>query len=169
MAYFRMPDMQKALAEIQSLVTEEPNNPYFLEMQGQIYVEMGRIADGIEPYRRAVKLLPDAPQIRVAFAAALFAAGDPKMVAQAQAELEHALRQDRDDWFAWYLMAEIYDRQGQGGKARLATAERFFAMANYAQALRFAYLAQQQLVKGSTDWQRASDIVMVAQTQTAGR
>jgi predicted Zn-dependent protease len=169
MAYFRMPDMQKALAEIQSLVTEEPNNPYFLEMQGQIFVEMGRVAEGVEPYRKAVKALPDAPQIRVAFAAALYATNDPKNVAQAQAELEHALRQDKDDWFAWYLMAEIYDRQGQGGKARLATAERFFAMANYQQAMRFAYLAQQQLVKGSTDWQRASDIVMVAQTQTANR
>jgi predicted Zn-dependent protease len=167
MAYFRMPDMQKAFAEIQSLIAEEPNNPYFLEMQGQIFVEMGRVADGVDPYRRAVKALPDAPQIRVAFAAALYATNDPKMVAQAQAELEHALRQDKEDWFAWYLMAEIYDRQGQGGKARLATAERFFAMSNYAQALRFAYLAQQQLVKGSTDWQRASDIVMVAQTQTA--
>jgi predicted Zn-dependent protease len=169
MAYFRMPDMPKALAEIQSLVAEEPNNPYFQEMMGQIYVEMGRIADGVEPYRKAVKLLPDAPQIRVAFAAALFATGDPKLITQAQVELEHALRQDKEDWFAWYVLAEIYERHGQGGKARLATAERFFAMSNYAEALRFAYLAQQQLVKGSTDWQRASDIVMVAQTQQERR
>jgi predicted Zn-dependent protease len=169
MAYFRMPDMQKALAEIQSLVAEEPNNPYFLEMMGQIYVEMGRVAEGIEPYRKAVKLLPDAPQIRVALAAAMLGTEDPKLTAQAQAELETALRRDKDDWFAWYELAEAYSRQGLHGKAQLATAERYFALARYPEAMRFAYLAQQKLLRGSTDWQRASDIVMVAQTQTAER
>jgi predicted Zn-dependent protease len=169
MAYFRMPDMQKALAEIQGLVADEPNNPYFLEMMGQIYVEMGRVTEGIEPYRKAVKLLPRAPQIRVALAAAMLATEDPKLTAQAQVELETALRQDREDWFGWYELAEAYARQGQDGKAQLATAERYFAMTNYPEALRFAYLAQQKLLRGSTDWQRASDIVLVAQTQTADR
>jgi predicted Zn-dependent protease len=169
MAYFRMPDMQKALTEIQSLLAEEPNNPYFLEMYGQINVEMGRVREGVEPYSKAVKLLPDAPQIRVALAAAMNATGDPKMIAQAQVELEKALRQDNEDWFAWYLLAEIYDHNGQAGKARLATAERYFALARYPEAMRFAYLAQQQLLRGSTDWQRASDILLVAQTQSTDR
>src|SRR4029078_4014797 len=43
MAYFREPDMAKPLNEIQSLVRDEPNNPYFLEMYGQIKVEMGKV------------------------------------------------------------------------------------------------------------------------------
>lgn len=169
MAYFRMPDMQKALAEIEGLVADEPNNPYFLEMLGQINVEMNHVAEGIEPYRKAVKLLPDAPQIRVALAAAMLATEDAKLTAQAKVELETALRQDKDDAYAWYLLAQAHERQGLTGKAKLATAERFFALANYREAMRFAYLAQQQLLRGSTDWQRASDILLVAQTQTADR
>jgi predicted Zn-dependent protease len=169
MAYFRMPDMQKALIEIQSLLAEEPNNPYFLEMFAQINVEMGRVREGIEPYRKAVRILPDASQIRVALAAAMLGTEDPAMTAQAQVELERALREDSDDPFAWYELAEAYSRQGLQGKAQLATAERYFAMAAYPEATRFAYLAQQKLIRGSTDWQRASDILLVAQTQSTDR
>jgi len=166
MAYFRQPDMQKALAEISSLVAEEPNNPYFLEMLGQIQVAMGHVPDGIEPYRKAVRILPDAPQIRVALAAAMLGTEDPRLTAQARVELETALRQDNDDAFAWYELAQAYEHLGLHGKAELATAERYFTLASYPQAMQFAYLAQQQLLRGSTDWQRASDIFLVAQTQT---
>jgi len=169
MAYFRMPDMNKALAEINSLVAEEPNNPYFLEMLGQIRVTMGRVAEGIEPYRKAVHIMPDAPQIRVALAAAMLGTEDPRLTAQAQVELETALRQENDDSYAWYELAEAYSRLGLQGKAQLATAERYFTLGAYPLAMQFAYRAQQQLLRGSTDWQRASDILVVAQTQTQDR
>ena len=42
MAYLRKPDLQKALAEINSLIKDEPNNPYFYEVRGQIYVSMAK-------------------------------------------------------------------------------------------------------------------------------
>ena len=167
MAYFRRPDMEKAQAEIDSLVRDEPNNPYFLEMQGQILVARGKVAEGIIPYRHAVHVLPDAPQIRVALAAAMIGTEDLHVAAQAQVELETALRQDDDDAFAWYELAQAFELQGMHGKAQLATAERYFKLEDYKQAMRFAYLAQQQLLRGSTDWQRAADIMTVAQTQTA--
>jgi predicted Zn-dependent protease len=165
MAYFRMPDMEKAQAEIDGLVRDEPNNPYFLEMQGQILVARGKVIEGIEPYRRAVHILPDAPQIRVALAAAMLGTENPSLAAQAQVELQTALRQDDDDAFAWYKLAQAYALQGQEGKAQLATAEQHIKLEDYKGAMRFAYLAQQKLLRGSTDWQRASDIILVSQTQ----
>ncbi len=169
MAYFRMPDMEKAIAEAQSLVNDEPNNPYFLELLGQLQVARGHVMEGIEPYRKAVHLLPDAPQIRVALAAAMLGTEDPRLSAQAEAELKIVLQQDNEDGFAWYELAEAYSRQGQEGKAELATAERYFVLADYPQAQRFAYFAQQKLMRGSTDWQRASDILLVAQSQQPER
>lgn len=165
MAYFRKPDMDKAQAEIDSLVRDEPNNPYFLEMQGQILVARGKVAEGIIPYRHAVHAMPDAPQIRVALAAAMIGTEDRAVAAQAQAELQTALQQDDDDAFAWYELAAAFELQGLHGKAQLATAERYFKLEDYKNALHFAYLAQQQLVRGSTDWQRANDILGIAQTQ----
>jgi predicted Zn-dependent protease len=169
MAYFRTPDMQKALGEIQSLLAEEPDNPYFLEMYGQINVEMGKVEEGIAPYRRAVEILPDAPLIRVALGAALLGTENPKYTNEAAQQLQTAISQDSDEPLGWYELALAYGRLGQKGKAELATAERYFIVDAFPQAMQFAVRAQRQLQQGSTDWQRATDILTIAQTQQADR
>jgi predicted Zn-dependent protease len=56
---------------------------------------------------------------------------------------------------------------GQTGRAELATAERYFALYAFPQAIQFAGRSQRQLPPGSTDWQRASDIIAIAQSQMA--
>ena len=165
MAYFEEPNMKMALGEIEGLLKDEPDNPYFLEMYGQINVEMGKVNEGIEPYRRAVQILPDAPLIRIALAAALLGSENPKYTAEAAQELQTALSQDYDESFGWYELAQAYGRLGQTGKAELATAERYFAIDAFPQAMQFAGRAQRQLQPGSTDWQRATDILAIAQTQ----
>ena len=165
MAYFKTPDMKMALGEIESLLKDEPDNPYFLEMYGQIKVEMGKVNEGIEPYRHAVQILPDAPLIRVALAAALIGTENPSYTAEAVQNLQTALSQEQDDWFAWHELAEAYGRQKQTGKAELATAESYFVIDAYPQAVQFAVRAQRQLQPGTTDWQRAQDIFSIAQTQ----
>jgi predicted Zn-dependent protease len=169
MAYFRTPDMAKALGEIQSLLADEPDNPYFLEMYGQINVEMGKVEEGIAPYRRAVEILPDAPLIRVALGAALLGTENPKYTKEAAEQLQTAIGQDSDEPLGWYELALAYGRLGQKGKAELATAERYFIVEAFPQAMQFAVRAQRQLQQGSTDWQRATDILTIAQTQQADR
>lgn len=167
MAYLHLPDMAKAFGEVNSLLAEEPNNPYFLEMLGQINVEMGKVKDGIEPYRKAVLLLPDSALLRISLAAAMIATEDPVMTVSAERELEHALREESDNSYAWYELAQAYGRMGLVGKADLATAERFFSVGSYTQAQQFAGRAQRGLPAGSTDWQRANDIMAIAQSQRA--
>ena len=62
-------------------------------------------------------------------------------------------------------MALAYGRLGQKGKAELATAERYFIVEAFPQAMQFAVRAQRELQQGSTDWQRAQDIFSISQTQ----
>lgn len=167
MAYFRQPEMQKALAEMESLLKEEPENPYFLEMYGQINVEMGKVEEGIKPYSEAVKILPDAPLLRVALGAAMLGTENPRYTDQAVKELQTSLDYERDNAFAWYELAQAHARLGQTSRADLATAERYFALYAFPQAIQFAGRAQRQLPPGSTDWQRASDIIAIATSQQA--
>jgi predicted Zn-dependent protease len=169
MAYFRWPDMDRAMREIESLLAEEPDNPYFLEMYGQINVERGRIAEGIPAYARAVELMPDAPQIRSAYGSALLASGVEENVDRARIELEAALQQENDLAFAWYELAKAYNMLGMQGEAQLATAERYFSAGAYHEAVTFAYRAQQRLESGTRDWQRANDIMAIAQAQVASQ
>jgi predicted Zn-dependent protease len=64
---------------------------------------------------------------------------------------------------AWRLLAEAYDKVGEDGLARLATAEYNFNIGDKRQARVFAMRAREMLTKGTPEWRRATDIVLVAE------
>lgn len=165
MVYMRMPDLPKALAEINSLIKDEPKNPYFYEVLGQIYVSMSQPTKGITPYQTSVDLLPDAPELRVSLAAAQIATERKPVEKAAIDNLKIALQQDNDQPFAWYEMAQAYSDLDNEPMANLATAERYYVFGAMQPAAVFAGRARQKLAKGSPDWERANDIIAVAATQ----
>ncbi|MEJ0043489.1 MAG: M48 family metalloprotease [Rhizomicrobium sp.] len=129
MAYSRKPDLPKALDEINSLIKDEPNNPYFYEVLGQIYVSMAKPELGVVAYQKSVDLMPNAPQLRVALGAAQLATERPALAKPALENLKVALQQEDDDPFAWYEAAQAYSQMGNEPMADLATAERYYSMA----------------------------------------
>jgi predicted Zn-dependent protease len=169
MAYFREPDLQKALDETNSLIAEEPNNPYFREVLGQIYVDMSQPEKGIPAYQKSVDLMPDAPLLRISLAQAQLATEDPKLVKTALDNLKIALQQEDDNDFGWYEAAEAYSRLGNEPMADLSTAERYFADEQMKPAGMFAMRAAHGLTKGSSDWQRASDIAAAASADNSDK
>ncbi len=76
-AYFRVAEVAAALDELQSLIDEAPVDPFFHELRGQILFESGRIAEAIGPNRTAVRLLPNAPLLRLALGQVLVASEQP--------------------------------------------------------------------------------------------
>ncbi len=160
MAYMRKPELKSALAEVDSLIKDEPENPYFHEMLGQIYVEMSQPQRGVPPYQKAVDLLPDAPELRVALAAAQLATERKELTQAAIDNLKIALQQNNEDPFAWYEAAQGYSALGNQPMADLATAERYYA-AGDARAIVFATRAERSLEQGTAEWQRANDIVAI--------
>jgi predicted Zn-dependent protease len=163
MAYFRKPDLPEALAETNSLVKEEPKNPYFWEMLGQIYVDMAQPEKGVGPYQKSVDLLPDAPLLRISLAASQLATEKPALAPLALQNLKVALQQESDNAFGWYEAAQAYSAMGNQPMADLSTAERYFNDGAMSGAAHFAAIAARKLPKGSTDWQRANDILSVAE------
>jgi predicted Zn-dependent protease len=168
-AYFRQPDLPKALEECNTLIKMEPKNPYFWELLGQIYVDMSRPANGVPPYQKSVDLLPDAPLLRVSLAAAQLATEKTALAKPALDNLKIALRQENDNSFAWFEAAQAYSELGDEPMANLSTAERYYNSGAMASAAHFAMLAQHKLPQGSPDWQRASDIMAVAGPETQKR
>ncbi len=160
MAYMREPALANALAEINSLIKDEPNNPYFHEVLGQIYVMMSKPEQGIGPYQKAVNIVPDAPELRVALAAAQLATDRRELAQPAIDNLKAGLLLDDEDVFSWYELAQAYSLIGNKPMADLATAERYYNSGD-PKALVFAQRAQVELDKGSPEWQRASDIVAI--------
>jgi predicted Zn-dependent protease len=164
-AYYRTPDFENALSEIRSLIAEEPNNAFFHELEGQIITESGDPRGGIGPYQRSVELAPDEPLLRTGLAGAMLSTEDDSLAKAARDHLVRAVRDDPTNALAWHYLAQAYERLGEHSMANLSIAERAFAIHDYGSAMMFATRAATGLKAGSSERQRASDILQIAQTQ----
>ncbi len=154
--------VDKSLAETQALIAAQPDNPYFLELEGQVLLESGRPAEAIAPLRRATALTNNQPLIAATFGHALIATEDRSNYAEAQTVLKAAVARDRFNPFAWYQLGVIYAAEGDMPRARLASAEQQSMTGRFGEALRSAQAAEAGLEKGSPDWIRAQDIELQA-------
>lgn len=161
-AYYQLKEPDRALKLIDALLQEQPDNPYLWELKGQVLFEFGRAAEAEQPQRRSVELKPDAPLLRVNLGQTLIALDDKAKVEEGVGELKKALTQEDDNAVAWRLLAAAYDRQGQDGLARLATAEYNYNVGDMRQARVFAMRAREMLDRSTPQWRRATDIVLAS-------
>ncbi len=166
-ANYRAADLHNALREIESLIAEEPKNPYFYELKGQMLYESGKGGQAIAPLRKAVALKPSAPLLEVALGQALIEKDTPDSVEEAIKHLKSALRKENTNGFAWYQLSQGYDRKKQPALARYAIAEQAFAVHDYQRARSFAVRAQDGLAQYPAQHRRANDIIVIADTQLA--
>ena len=156
---------QKALAEASALVNTSTDDPYFLELYGQILLESGQPADAVEPLRKAVKLTGNQPLIAAIFGHALIATEDRNNLAEATKVLKAAVTKDNQNPFAWYQLGVVYEQQGDRPRAALASAERYLMEGTPQFALPNAQEAMAGLPEYSPDWIRAQDINLVAEAR----
>ncbi len=161
-AWHRSAYIDQATAEADALLRTKPNDPYFLELKGQILLESGKNTEAIPILRQAVKGAPNEPLIATLLGHALVSTDDPKDLAEAKPLLKTALARDRENPFAWYQLGVIYDREGDEPRAALAAAERFNLEGQSKDAAANARLALAGLPRGTPDWLRADDIAMVS-------
>jgi predicted Zn-dependent protease len=157
----------KANAEADALLANDPHDPFFLELKGQILLEGGKPKEAIPPLREAVERSGDAPMIAAMLGHALVSTEDPKNFAEAKQILKVAVNRDNEDPFAWYQLGIIYDREGDVARASLATAERSNLEGNPRLALASAQTAMKGIPPGSPDYLRAQDIAMVSKAELA--
>ncbi|HEX2763618.1 MAG TPA: M48 family metalloprotease [Allosphingosinicella sp.] len=155
----------RALAETDALLAAEPNDPYFLELKGQILLESGRPMEALESLRQAVRYAPDQPLIASLLGHALIATEKKENFEEAKRVLRAAIGRDNSNPFAWYQLGIVYDREGDPGRAALATAERYNLEGQPKLALAHAEQALRSIPNGSSDWLRAKDIEMVSRTE----
>ena len=156
---------EKALGEADSLLAEQPRDPYFLELKGQILLESGRPAEALDSLRQAVANAPNQPLIAALLGHALISTERPDHYEEAKRVLRAAIGRDNSNPFAWYQLGIVYDREGDPGRAALATAERYNLQGEPKLALVNAEQALRTIPTGTSDWLRAQDIAMVSRTE----
>ncbi len=168
-AYYRVSDLPRARAELDVLLQEDPDNPYFQELMGQILFENGRAAESVPYHRRSLELAPNQPLLQINLARALTAAQGRAGTDEAIELLQSAVAREPENAFAWRELAAARALRGEEGLAELASAEQNFAIGDYGAALSFAERARRSLPRNTPSYQRANDIVTFAGNEMRDR
>lgn len=148
-----------AIPMIDRLIGEDPSNPYFHEIKGEILMRAQDAAGAVTALGKAVQLAKgNAPTIQTALGHALVLAGGEANLRRAVGELEVAVSLDPANARAYQHLAMAYGRLGMTGDAELATAEANFQMGRFTEAKQFAARAKRRFAPQDPQWLRADDI-----------
>jgi len=161
-AYHKDARVDLALAETDALLAAEPDNPWFLELKGQVLLESGRPVEALVPLRRATDLTLSQPLIAGLLGHALIATENEANFAEAENVLRASVQKDRYNPFAWYQLGVVYAARGDIPRAQLASAEQQVMNRLFPEAMRSAQAAEAALPYGSADWIRAQDVALEA-------
>lgn len=156
--YYRVADLNRAVPEIDSLLKDEPKNPYFLELKGQMFLESGRIREAEPPLAEAVRLAPDEPLLQLMLGQILIEKGDRPDLDRAVEALKKVTAREPENPDAWRLLSQAYGRQDKIGEASAAAAEWYYQSGDNKGAKLQADRAIRLLPEGSPGWMRANDI-----------
>ncbi|MEE9348282.1 MAG: M48 family metalloprotease, partial [Robiginitomaculum sp.] len=166
-AHFRAADLVNALRNIDSLIKEFPQNPYYHELKGQIYFESGRAELALPSLRKAIALKSNAPLLQMALGQALITT--KPLGAERQTRLNEGityikktLQSEPENGFAWYLLSQAYGEQDKPALAKYAVAEQAYASGNLHRASEFATRALLGLERDTPQYRRANDIKVIA-------
>jgi predicted Zn-dependent protease len=156
---YRFGSIPAAVALIDALIAEQPNNPYFHELKGQALLEAGRANEAIAPLRRAVSLSSGSPLIRIMLGQALVQSGNTGYADEAVTELRQGLAREPTASLGYRQLAIALGRKGDRANADLASAKASFNDGDFATARQLAARARQSFKNGSPGWLQADEIV----------
>jgi predicted Zn-dependent protease len=162
-ALFRVSRFQESLAIMDSMLKDEPNDPFFLEQKGQILFQSGHVKEALPYYQKALAIKPAEPLLRQETAQVMIETEDPAYLKDAIGDLNEAVRMEPNEPMYWHLMAVAQGRAGNLPEATLAQAEEQVALGNKKEAKFFANKAMDGLPMGSPSWQRAQDILGISE------
>ena len=164
-AYDREVNWEMALQEARSLVEEFPDDPFYNEITGQIYLENGMVGESLPYYRRMAELMPHEPLLLTSLGHALVSMDDPELDKEAIRVLELAVALDPFNDLGFRQLAVAYSRSGLDAYASYATAEMFLLQRRLGDAMMHAKRAVDNLPTGSPRWLRAQDITVMAEAE----
>lgn len=168
-AYYRRPNLKKALPLIDGLLSDFPTDPFFHELKGQMLFENGRLAEALPAYEAAVELRPRSALLRLGLAQVQIELNDPQLNDSAAENLEILLQREPSNSFAWRLSATAYGRRGDKGMTALSLAEYALARGSLGEARQQSVRAQKILAEYSPAWLRAQDVENLAQRRQKKR
>lgn len=138
-----------------TLISREPENPYFYELLGDIEYQLGHYDDSVDAYKQSLKLINEkAPQIETALALVLTERNKSGDKEQAIELCKRSLLAEPAPLTYWVL-GRAYD----DGRADWARAEYYHIIGNKEKARDYAKRAQKTLKSGTPEYIKAGDLL----------
>jgi len=157
-AYYKMPNIESSLIEINSLIEEAPKDPFFHELKGQILFENGRSKEALESYKEAARLLPNSSLILADLGKVEISQKTPEALGSAIVHLKKSVSLDNSNPAAWRFLATAYGYVDDLPMSYLALAEEALLQNDTETATRMANLAISGLKAGSPAQRNAYDV-----------
>ena len=161
-AWHRRPDPGRANAAMHELLAARPDDPYYLDLEGQFLLESGKAAAAAESTGRRWRWRRTSRSILGGLGRALLNMDSDTATAEARDVLARSVAADKANSAVLRDLALAEARLGNEGAAALATAERFTLEGRFRDADRNAERAAALLPEGSPGWRRAQDIITMA-------
>ena len=129
-ANLKKPDFKQALALMDTLLSKEPDNPYFYELQGQILLETGALSKAKNSFAKACALLPNSPLMQLNYAQTLLEDNPDKAAAQKAASLLTKALVSSKSPYGFMLLSKAYGLSGDMAAANYAAAEYSYGIGN---------------------------------------
>jgi predicted Zn-dependent protease len=150
----------QAMGEVDAMLKEQPNNPFFVELKGSLLFRAGQVRESVPHLRRALQLAGgEEPLMQANLAQALVATDDPALIDEALPLLRRSVVRDGDNARAYTTLSTALYKKGQLPQAEYAAAQAHFISGDLKQAQAFAKRAQTKLPQGSPEWNRAEEIL----------
>jgi predicted Zn-dependent protease len=156
--------VQQGLQILDGLIAENPQDPYFPEVKGQILFETGKIKEAVAAYRDVVTLRPHSALLKILLAQSLIESNDTNVLPEVISALTDVIkvnednRQTQNNIYAWRLLAIAYGRKGDQGLAEWCLAEEAWLQGDKKTAIGKAKIAHKH-VTSSQAKARLSDIL----------
>lgn len=115
--------INEALHDVNTLIEQNPDDPFFWELKGQIYFESGQVHNARIAYQKAYNLLPNASAFQLNLAQAMLEdSPSPKEINTIISLLNKSLVKSKNA-YAWLMLAQAYGMQDNMAYANYASAE----------------------------------------------
>ena len=122
-AYFKDNKIENALISIENLIHEEPDNPYFYELKGQMLLETGKIKPAVAIYRQALDIRPNSALFKLNLAQAMLENSPDYKEQQQIIDLLNQFLIYNPQSEAWILLSRAYGLQQNSAGYNYAAAE----------------------------------------------
>lgn len=156
-ANMRGGNLDGARVGTQTLISRQPNNPYFYELLGDIEYQFGHYDDSVIAYERALKLAGNAPQIETALALVLTERAKPNDKPRAIELLKRSLLSEPAPLTYWVLARAYGD--DDIGRHDWAMAEYYKLTGDEKNVKKYARRAKKKLKKSDAEYIKSDDLL----------